>query len=121
MRKRDALLVSKFVSLCLFWGHWLIGYFAHNQGRRDWDVPGAAVQGHNVRWCALLTMGESWHNNHHAFPGSARIGLEPGQWDPGWWVLQLLHRAGVVSDLKLPDSLPARADLKRLNRYCSDA
>jgi stearoyl-CoA desaturase (delta-9 desaturase) len=80
-------------------GHWLIGYLAHNKGDRSWHVSGAAVQGYNVRWFALLTMGESWHNNHHAFPGSARLGIEKGQWDPGWWVLLLLAKIGVVENL----------------------
>lgn len=94
-------------------GHWLIGYFAHNRGARTWHVSGAAVQGYDVPWSALLTMGESWHNNHHAFPGSARLGLEQGQWDPGWWVLSLLAKLGLVRNLITPDMLPARADLTR--------
>jgi stearoyl-CoA desaturase (delta-9 desaturase) len=46
-------------------GHWLIGYFAHNHGSMHQTVDGAAVQGHNVKFASLLTMGESWHNNHH--------------------------------------------------------
>lgn len=57
-------------------------------------MSGAAVQGYNVRWFALLTMGESWHNNHHAFPMSAKLGLQQGQWDPGWWVIQGLVKIG---------------------------
>ena len=65
-------------------GHWLIGYFAHNSGGMDHKVNGAAVQGHNVPWTAYLTMGESWHNNHHAFPSSAILGLYEDQPDPGW-------------------------------------
>ncbi|MEM7084453.1 MAG: acyl-CoA desaturase [Pseudomonadota bacterium] len=92
-------------------GHWLIGYFAHNSGDRDWHVTGAAVQGYNVRWCALLTMGESWHNNHHAFPGSARLGLKSGQWDPGWWVLQVLAKIGLVHNIATTDVLSDRIDL----------
>ncbi len=96
-------------------GHWLVGYFAHNKGGMNWRVQHAAVQGYNVRWCALITMGESWHNNHHAFPGSARIGLKPGQWDPGWWVLCALERVGLVKNLKTPDLLEIRTDLVTLN------
>lgn len=92
-------------------GHWLIGYFAHNKGGRSWHVPGAAVQGYNVPWCALLTMGESWHNNHHAFPGSARLGVKKGQWDPGWWVLRLLTRVGLVKNAVTYESLRKRSDL----------
>lgn len=95
-------------------GHWLIGYFAHNHGPMHHEVDGAAVQGHNVRWTSLLTMGESWHNNHHAFPGSARLGTGPGEWDPGWWMLVLLQKMGLVWNLRLPGDLPARPELRPL-------
>jgi fatty-acid desaturase len=71
------------VSACVF-GHWLIGYLAHNQGHMRYEVLGAAVQGRNIRFASLITMGECWHNNHHAFPGSACLGLFAGEWDPGW-------------------------------------
>jgi fatty-acid desaturase len=64
-------------------GHWLVTYFCHNPGTGRWRVPGAAVQASNLRPMGLLTYGECWHNNHHAFPESARIGLDPGQLDPG--------------------------------------
>lgn len=96
-------------------GHWLIGYFAHNRGQRDWHVSGAAAQGYNIRWCGLITCGECWHNNHHAFPGSAKLGLRNGQTDPGWWVLKTLERAGLVSNLKEPRHLVPRDELKRLS------
>ncbi|HJU39591.1 MAG TPA: acyl-CoA desaturase, partial [Tahibacter sp.] len=80
-------------------GHWLIGYFAHNHGPMQRVVAGAAVQGHNVRFTSLITMGECWHNNHHAYPGSARLGLAAGEWDPGWWCLVALRRVGLVWNL----------------------
>ena len=92
-------------------GHWLIGYFAHNHGHQDWTVRGAAVQGHNVPFAALLTMGESWHNNHHAFPGSAKLGLFPGQWDPGWWVLKAFEKLGLARNFVLPEDLAPRDEL----------
>jgi stearoyl-CoA desaturase (delta-9 desaturase) len=60
-------------------------------------------------------MGESWHNNHHAFPGSAKLGIEAGQWDPGWWVLLALQRIGLVSQLETHETLPARSDLTSVN------
>ncbi|MEO1045758.1 MAG: acyl-CoA desaturase [Pseudomonadota bacterium] len=97
-------------------GHWLIGYFAHNQGHRSWHVEGAAVQGHNVHYTALITFGECWHNNHHAFPGSAKLGLLPGQCDPGWWVLCFLSRLGLVWDMKVPERLDEVRDLSRKSR-----
>lgn len=98
------------VSISVF-GHWAIGYLAHNKGSRTWHVRGAAVQGFNIPWAALLTMGESWHNNHHAFPGSAKLGILEGQWDPGWWVLLALHRMGLVSKIETHETLADRNDL----------
>lgn len=92
-------------------GHWLVGYYAHNAGPRDWQLHGHAIQGHNLPQIALLTMGEAWHNNHHAFPGSARLGLRPSQPDPGWWVLCLLRSVGLVWNVKLPSDLPERPEL----------
>jgi stearoyl-CoA desaturase (delta-9 desaturase) len=96
-------------------GHWLVGYFAHNHGGMHHEVRGAAVQGRNVRFVSLLTMGECWHNNHHAFPGSARLGLYAGEWDPGWWFLRGCERLGLVRDLRLPEDLPPREELHRLD------
>lgn len=95
-------------------GHWIIGYFAHNHGEMHHVVEGAAVQGRNVRLTSLLTMGECWHNNHHAFPGSARLGIHAGEWDPGWWVLCGLARVGLITQMRLPEHLPPRAELKKL-------
>lgn len=92
-------------------GHWLIGYFAHNEGQRTWKVKGAAVQGHNIRIAGFLSMGEAWHNNHHAFPGSAMLGLYKDEPDPGWWVLNALHNLGFVKNIKLPKELPHRSEL----------
>jgi fatty-acid desaturase len=99
------------VRLCVsLTGHWLVGYLAHNRGARAWHIEGAAVQGYNVPGFALLTMGESWHNNHHAYPESARLGLKPHEWDLGWLVLQALERVGLVWNLATPASLPPRAE-----------
>ncbi|WP_156152765.1 MULTISPECIES: acyl-CoA desaturase [Pseudomonas] len=96
-------------------GHWLIGYFAHNDGDMHYRVNGAAVQGRNIRYTSLLTMGESWHNNHHAFPGSARLGLFPGEWDPGWWMLMVLKKVGLVWNITQPSDLEIRTELEALD------
>jgi len=95
-------------------GHWLVGHFAHRGGHRSWHVDGAGVQGYNVRGCGLITFGEGWHNNHHAFPGSARLGLYEGQADPGWWVLSVLQRLGWVWNVTVPAALPPREVLQAL-------
>jgi fatty-acid desaturase len=97
-------------------GHWLIGYFAHNHGTMNYEVRGAAVQGRNIRLTSLITMGECWHNNHHAYPGSARLGLLKGEWDPGWWMLVAFRRVGLVWAIKLPEDLPHRDELHELTK-----
>ena len=94
-------------------GHWLIGYFAHNQGGKDWHIKNASVQGYNIRFAAILTMGESWHNNHHAFPGSAKLGLQKDQLDLGWLVLLILRHLNLVWELKEPKDLPIRPELEK--------
>jgi fatty-acid desaturase len=80
-----------------------------------WRVRGAGVQGHDVPIAALLSMGESWHNNHHAYPGSARIGLNDDQPDPGWWLILALKRVGLAWDIKTPATMPERVALQRVS------
>lgn len=92
-------------------GHWLIGYLAHTGDAHDWHVDGAGVQGRNVSFTGLITMGEGWHNNHHAYPGSARIGIYKGQSDPGYWLLKALEALGLVWNIRLPQDLPHRPQL----------
>lgn len=91
--------------------HWFISYFAHTRGPQDWIVDGAIIQVHNVPIMAIPTMGESWHNNHHAFPSSARHGLYPGQIDLGWHFIQLLEFLGLAWNVKLPANLPPRSGI----------
>jgi stearoyl-CoA desaturase (delta-9 desaturase) len=102
------------VAVSLF-GHWAVGHVAHRHGHQGWRVEGAAVQGYNWPILAWITFGESWHANHHAFPGSAKLGVETGQADPGWWVLKAMERLGLVSDLITPDALPARDAVQRVD------
>ena len=97
-------------------GHWLIGHFAHNEGGMHYEVKDAAVQGRNIPLTSILTMGECWHNNHHAYPGSARLGLFAGEWDPGWWTLLVLHRMGLVWGFRLPRDIAARPELQARDR-----
>jgi stearoyl-CoA desaturase (delta-9 desaturase) len=88
--------------------HWFVGYICHSHGPQSWIVNNGAVQAHNVPWAAIPSMGESWHNNHHAFPASARHGLYPGQFDIGFRFVQFLERIGLASDIQTPEKLPPR-------------
>lgn len=104
-------------------GHWLVGHFAHRQGHQTYLVDDAGVQGHNIGLGGLgglITMGECWHNNHHAFPGSAKLGLHAGQHDIGWWVLCLLQKIGLVRNLRLPSNLPPRSQVRVVHQNSND-
>ena len=92
-------------------GHWTTTYFCHNPGPGRWLVRGAAVQASNLPFLGIVTHGECWHNNHHAFPESARIGLEAGQSDPAWWVIRGLERLGWAHQVGLPRPNGEREDL----------
>lgn len=97
------------VSACVT-GHWFVGHLAHRRGPQSWLVDGAGVQAHDVPWAAIPTMGEAWHNNHHAYPGSARIGLHPGQSDWGYAFITVLARLGLAWNIRLPADMPDRQD-----------
>lgn len=56
----------------------------------------------NISWLGLLTWGESWHNNHHAFPHSAAFGLKWYELDPGFWLIRMLEAMRLVWDVKCP-------------------
>jgi len=77
-------------------GHWFVTYAAHRWGERSYVVPGAKESGTNVWLLGVLSFGEGFHNNHHAFPGSARMGLRPAELDLGWLVIRALERVGLV-------------------------
>ena len=49
-----------------------------------------------------LGFGEGWHNNHHAFPTSARFGLRWWQIDLGYWFICVLARLGLASRVRTP-------------------
>lgn len=100
------------------YGHFLVGWFAHNHGpwsRMSWKVEGAAIQGQNVgsgKILAIMSAGESYHNNHHGFPGSANLALKPGEIDIGWLTLKFMEKLGLVWHLKTKGDLPERPELK---------
>lgn len=105
--------ISVRIVVSLF-GHWCVGYFAHNVGEREYHLEGHSVQGYNLQHLGMLTMGECWHNNHHAFPDSARLGHHSQQHDPGWWALTMLEKIGLVWDLKTHDQMQVRSEVSNL-------
>ena len=81
-----------------------INSLAHLVGARPF--PRGADRSRNLAWASVLSWGEAWHNNHHAFPWSAAFGFGARQPDPGLWFIRALERLGLAWDVKTPD--PAR-------------
>jgi stearoyl-CoA desaturase (Delta-9 desaturase) len=94
------LIVGFFWStVAVYHGTFCINSLAHLVGRRRY------VTGDDSRnnWLlAIITMGEGWHNNHHAYQSSARQGFRWWEYDPTFYLLTLLQRLGLVWNLKLP-------------------
>lgn len=60
----------------------------------------------NVWWVSIVALGEGWHNNHHAWPASARHGWVWWQFDPGWLFIRLLELLGLAWDVRVPKAHP---------------
>ena len=73
-----------------------INSLCHFFGRRRFAT---GDESRNLAWLAIPTFGEAWHNNHHAFPTSARHGLGRGQVDPSARIIWLLEQAGLAWDV----------------------
>ena len=83
----------------VFWVHhvtWCVNSVSHMVGKQPFA---SRDQSRNVAWLAIPSLGETWHNNHHAFPRSARHGLIPGQVDISAWVISALEKVGLATDV----------------------
>jgi stearoyl-CoA desaturase (delta-9 desaturase) len=81
---------------CLHHATFSINSLCHFFGRRNFAT---GDESRNLLWLALPTLGEAWHNNHHAFPTSARHGLRWWQLDPSGWLILAMERMGLVWDV----------------------
>jgi stearoyl-CoA desaturase (delta-9 desaturase) len=86
-----------------------INSLCHYFGRQRFDT---GDESRNLAWLSLLTMGEAWHNNHHAFPTSAAHGMRWWELDISSLVIRGLERVGLVWDVVRID--PARQQRKLL-------
>ena len=73
-----------------------INSLCHMFGKRDFETPD---ESRNLAWLALPTLGEAWHNSHHAFPTSAVHGLKRTQLDPSAAVIWALEKLGLAWDV----------------------
>ncbi len=89
---------------------WFVNSLAHLYGKRPHETNDDST---NNWFVALLTFGEGWHNNHHAFPTSARHGIKWYQFDMNWITIRLFERLGWANRIKLPDIERPPVELKQ--------
>jgi stearoyl-CoA desaturase (delta-9 desaturase) len=89
---------------------WSINSICHVWGWRDYR---SGDESRNNPVMGILSFGEGWHNNHHAFPSSARHGLKWWQFDASWVIIRSLQIVGLASKVRLPTK--ERMDARRRN------
>ena len=72
---------------------WSVNSVCHFFGRRRFDLDDHST---NVGWLAVLSLGESWHHNHHAFPRSAYHGLRWWEIDPSGLIIAGMQKMGLA-------------------------
>jgi stearoyl-CoA desaturase (delta-9 desaturase) len=78
---------------------WLVNSAAHIWGYRNYET---GERSRNLWWVALFSYGEGWHNNHHAFPSSARHGLRWWEVDVTYLTVRLLAFLKLARSVRLP-------------------
>jgi stearoyl-CoA desaturase (delta-9 desaturase) len=87
---------------------WSVNSICHYYGRRPYETTDMSTN----NWpLAVISFGESWHNNHHAFPSSAFHGLKRLQFDPGRGLIRVLSRFGLIENVHQPS--PKQLGAKR--------
>lgn len=93
-------------SVFLWHSTWLINSACHKWGYKNFaEIPDHST---NLWWAAILTYGEGWHNNHHAFPKSAKQGLKWWEIDATWGVISLLQTVGLAKKVYLAEPWQAK-------------
>jgi stearoyl-CoA desaturase (Delta-9 desaturase) len=111
-------LVVGFVwsTVLLYHGSFSINSLAHVHGKQKYLT---GDDSRNNWWLSIITMGEGWHNNHHAYQSSTRQGFRWYEFDPTYYVLKVLSWTGLVWDLRTPPPELVRNE-RRLGRKVVD-
>jgi stearoyl-CoA desaturase (delta-9 desaturase) len=86
----------------IFLGHhatWCVNSVCHLWGNKPYA---AGDESRNNLFVGIYALGEGWHNNHHAFPSSARHGLQWWQFDISWCIIRTMQFCGLVWKVRLP-------------------
>lgn len=78
---------------------WSVNSICHTFGSVDFKVNDHS---RNNLFVALASFGEGWHNNHHAFPSSARQGLKWWQFDVSWYIIRTMQFLGLAWNVQTP-------------------
>ncbi len=78
---------------------WSVNSVCHIWGAKDYA---SGDESRNNPVMGILALGEGWHNNHHAFPASARHGLKWWQFDLSWVIIRSLEKIGLAKKVRLP-------------------
>ena len=81
---------------------WIVNSAGHIWGSRRFQTRDTST---NNWWVALVSFGDGWHNNHHAYPVSARHGLKWYEFDLNWYTIWILKQVGLAS--RIHDGRPA--------------
>src|SRR3989338_5581901 len=101
----------------VYHGTWLVSSAAHLWGYQSFRTNEGST---NNWWVAILSYGEGWHNNHHAYLHSAAHGLRWWEIDLTYMAIRLLGWLGLATRIRLPQGNPAQlpiaatAPLRRL-------
>ncbi|HEY8508869.1 MAG TPA: fatty acid desaturase [Steroidobacteraceae bacterium] len=76
----------------------VINGLGHHLGYRSFEMPAAAT---NIVPWGVLIAGEELHNNHHAFPWSARFSVQRWEVDVGWWYICLFRAVGLAKVVRV--------------------
>jgi sn-2 palmitoyl-lipid 9-desaturase len=94
------VIYGLFLRAVILWhSTWLINSASHITGYRSHDSDDNS---RNLWWAAILTYGEGWHNNHHAYPNVAKAGWKWWEIDLTWWTILLLKQMGLARKIVLP-------------------
>ncbi len=105
------VLWGVFVRVVIGWHTtWFVNSLAHIFGKRPFETDDDST---NNWFVAILTFGEGWHNNHHAFPTSARHGLKWYQLDMNWLTISLFKKLGWAKQIRVFDTGKPTVELKQ--------
>ena len=86
-------------SVAVLHATWLVNSATHVWGYRSHETRDNST---NLWWVAVITYGEGWHNNHHAFQTSARHGMRWWEVDTTYWAIRVLGFLGLATKIKTP-------------------